>query len=138
MPEEKRKHPRFTVSDNAFIALNCQNVLVAKIKDISMGGASFEIIDTDDLEAIQHDTAQTLDIFLFGNGFRLSNIACRIVYQSLPQANPHGTTIFAHVFTNKQCAAEFRNLNQHQGDALNNFLEKHSILMQSVKVKFPN
>ncbi|MEI6125825.1 MAG: PilZ domain-containing protein, partial [Pseudomonadota bacterium] len=122
MTDERRKHQRFTVSDNAFVALNFQQGQVAKIRDISMGGTSFDVLTTDDLETMEHEPFPTLDIFLFGNDFRLSNIPCSIVYQETPPGNPKGKKIFSQLFINKQCAVEFQNLDQQQEDSLSNFL----------------
>lgn len=124
MQSEKRKHPRFNASDKAFIAFKTN---VGKIRDISLGGASFDIIATDDTDMLQNEHSSTLDIFLFGNCFRISNLQYRPVYHLASVVRDKPRQIFATVFQHIVCAVEFLNLDAGQADSLNLFLQKYTV-----------
>jgi len=128
MQDEKRKHPRFNASDNAFIAFKTN---VGKIKDISMGGASFDIISTEDTDMPHSEHSSTLDIFLFGNCLQISNLQYRPVYHLASAVRNKPRQIFATVFQHIVCAVEFLNLDTGQADSLNQFLQNHTAGMSA-------
>jgi hypothetical protein len=128
MQDEKRKHPRFNARDNAFVAFKAN---VGKIKDISMGGASFDIITTEEADVPDAHQMNTLDIFLFGNCFQLSNVQYRPVYHLAAAVRNTPKQIFSSVFQNIVCAVEFLNLDAFQADSLNHFLQQHTVGMSA-------
>jgi len=83
MGTEQRKNIRFLVKDNIIVALRNGSTKIGKVKDISMGGLSFEHIYDEplNLEPLKRE------VFLWVNEFSLSKIACRVVYD-IPMGTP--------------------------------------------------
>jgi hypothetical protein len=102
---EHRRYLRHLPPVNTFAALGKKYAKVGKVKNISLGGLSFEYI-------CGNDTAQNLsqiDLFVVGNVFHLYNVPCRTIYD-IQIYVPHVQNHFTKILTTKRCGIEFDNL----------------------------
>ncbi len=110
-----RKYSRFLAQDDAFAMLENR---VVKVRNISKGGLSFEYLsDNGGKEA-----AFKLDIFLSENGFHISDLPCRTVY-NISVSKPYIYQTFSQTFTARQCGVEFVELCEEKISQLNFFLK---------------
>lgn len=116
LKSEKRRHVRFKAPENLFAALGNPVQKVGKVKDISMGGLSFEYIagEKEDV-SVSH-----IDIFLSGNGFYLSKVPCKAVYDIPQKAPPFGDHEYSSIDVNR-CGVGFENLTEEINRQLVNF-----------------
>jgi len=119
METERRQFPRFSAAENAFAALRPHFNKLGTIKDISRGGLAFEYIA---LEARGGDEA-AIDIFLTGNGFYLSRIPCKVVYDT-PVTKDEGA--FQHLIEMRRCGIQFGEIEQPMADQLSFFLDHYT------------
>jgi len=118
MGTEQRKSIRFLVQDNVIVALRGKFTKVGRVKDISMGGLAFEHID----EENQNSETSRRDILLWVNGFSLSKLPGRIVYD-VPLATPNEYQgLFIHLIT-RRCGVQFEKLSEDQASQLDLFLK---------------
>jgi hypothetical protein len=117
MIEEQRRYIRFLTKNQTFAALRSGFDKVGKVLDISINGLAFSYIieDTPVVKAFQ------VDIFQSENGFYLSNIPCRIIYD-IPYSNPR-YDLFIHP---RRCGLCFGKLSKKQEDELIYFLKRYS------------
>jgi len=121
MGNEQRKNIRFLAQDNVIVALQSVYTKVGKVKDISMGGLAFEHIDD---EKPNSETSRR-DILLWVNGFRLSKLPGRIVYDiPLPPPNEYQELII-HLIT-RRCGIQFEALSEDQASQLDFFLKTYT------------
>ena len=121
MAAERRKYTRFSVSDNAFAALEPGFDKVGKIKDISVLGLAFEYI-TDEVADID---VSRVDIFLRGEDFFISKIPCKVVYDislETPGANQFSPNGLMH----KRCGLAFERLPNTEKSMIEQFIEAHT------------
>ena len=120
MTIERRKYVRFMAKDDSFAALRNGFKKVGKISDISVGGLAFsylsEITEIDNASHISE-----VDIFLSGNGFHLSNVPCRIVYEA-----PGSTPDEGFLVRMSSCGLMFGELNGSQLEQLELFIENYT------------
>ena len=120
MTIERRKYVRFLAKDVSFAALRNGFKKVGKISDISIGGLGFSYLS----EITEIDVAghiSEVDIFLSGNGFHLSNVPCRIVYEA-PGSTPN-EGFFVRM---SKCGLMFGELNGSQLEQLELFIENYT------------
>jgi hypothetical protein len=86
MTIERRKYVRFLAKKNSFAALRNEFNKVGKIDDISINGLGFSYLSKI-AEVDSTDHHSQVDIFITENGFHLSNVPCRIVYE-IPDPTP--------------------------------------------------
>jgi hypothetical protein len=121
MSNEQRKNIRFLAQDNVIVALQNVYTKIGKVQDISMGGLAFEHIDD---EKPNSETSRR-DILLWVNGFRLSKLPGRIVYDiPLPPPNEY-QGFFFHLIT-RRCGVEFETLSEDQASQLDFFLKTYT------------
>jgi hypothetical protein len=121
MESEQRKSIRFFVQDNVNVALRGKFTKVGRVKDISMEGLAFEHID----EENQNSETSRRDILLWVNGFSLSKLPGRIVYD-VPLATPDEYQgLFIHLIT-KRCGVQFEILSEDQASKLDFFLKTYT------------
>ena len=110
---ETRKHNRLIAQDDAFAALKGEETRVGRITDISAGGLSISY----PFKKNEKDGFKRVDIYLTQNGFRLSDIPCRIVYEEKDVSNgaSNGDTI-------NRCGLRFTDLADDHKTQLNYFL----------------
>ncbi|MEW6375091.1 MAG: PilZ domain-containing protein [Thermodesulfobacteriota bacterium] len=121
MEIEKRKNIRFLVQDNVILALQNGFNRVGKVKDISMGGLSFEHIYDEDLNWV--DSRKNISLWV--NEFNLSKIPCRIVYDIPLQIPPEYDSLTIHLPT-RRCGLQFEALTEHQIAQLDFFLTTYT------------
>jgi len=121
---EKRRHVRFKAPENLFAALGNPVQKVGKVKDISMGGLAFEYIPGEK----EDGSASHVDIFLSGNGFYLSKVPCREVYDFIQPAPSISGHVFSDINMNR-CGIWFENLTEEINRQLVYFFGKHTTEM---------
>ena len=120
MTIERRKYVRFMAKDNSFAALRNGFKKVGKINDISIKGLAFSYLrKTAKADSDLHYSK--IDIFLSGNGFHISNVPCRIVYD-IPDPTPD-EGLFVEM---SRCGLHFQKLTESQSEQLNLFIKNHT------------
>lgn len=121
MGTEQRKNIRFLVKDNIIVALRNGSTKIGKVKDISMGGLSFEHIYDEplNLEPLKRE------VFLWVNEFSLSKIACRVVYD-IPMGTPPEYKSLPIHFITRRCGVQFETLSEDQSTQLDFFLKTYT------------
>ena len=120
MTIERRKYVRFLAKGNSFAALRNGFKKVGKIDDISINGLGFSYLG----EITEVDTAghfSEVDIFNSGNGFYLSNVPCRIVYEALDSTPDEGFLVRM-----SRCGLQFWELTGSQLEQLELFIENNT------------
>ena len=121
MGNEQRKNIRFSVKDNVIVALRGRFTKVGRVKDVSRGGLAFEHIDDEN----QNSEATRRDVLLWVNGFSLSKLPGRIVYD-VPLATPKEyQEFFIHLMT-RRCGVQFETLSGEQASQLDFFLKTYT------------
>jgi hypothetical protein len=121
MGSENRKSIRFFVQDNVNVALRGKFTKIGRVKDISMEGLAFEHIDDEN----QNSETTRRDIHLWVNGFSLSKLSGRIVYD-VPLATPKEyQEFFIHLIT-RRCGVQFEALSGEQASQLDFFLKTYT------------
>lgn len=120
MGVERRKYVRFLAQDNAFAALRGDFRKVGIINDISIKGLGFSYLsktfeDTNDYDSL------SVDIFLSGNGFHLSNIPCMIAYDTPDVGIDKNSSLSMF-----RCGLKFKKLKENQLDQLEFFLKNYT------------
>jgi len=118
---DKRKHPRFLVEGEAVVALQNGVNKIGKVKDVSLGGLSFEHIYETDLNWVHSKK----HLFLWVNDFTLHKIPCRIVYD-FPLPTPSEYKSLAVQLTTHRCGVAFEFLTDDQADRLNFLLKTYT------------
>jgi hypothetical protein len=125
MIAERRRFIRYKMADDAFAALNCPATIVGKLRDLSMGSASFEFIAAP-MEEMHTPGQQTLDIFLLGGIQGLSQVPCQIFFRLPAEHFEDPGRVLFPVVVSRICVAEFQDLSQEQSRTLLDFLMHHS------------
>lgn len=119
---ERRKHARFLVKENATASLHDGFVKIGKVRDVSMGGLSFEYIQAVD-EASNRESLER-NIFLFAKRFSLGQVPCREIYD-LPAHTPDNQPSLKFIIT-RRCCVEFQLLSESQKMQLEFFLRTYT------------
>ena len=106
---DKRKYPRFPVEENVVVALRNGRNRIGKVKDIGLGGLSFEHIYEEDLTGGE----TTKSLILWIKDVNLSKIPCRIVYDRPLQTPTEYDSLAIRLIT-KRCGIEFESLTDEQ------------------------
>jgi len=118
MEIEKRKNIRYLVEEDTIVALQNGFNRIGKVKDISIGGLSFEHIYEDDLDWIH----SRKNVLLWVNDFNISKIPCRVIYD-IPVPIPPEYDSLTVQFITKRCGLEFETLTEYQRAQLDFFLQ---------------
>jgi hypothetical protein len=121
METEKRKDKRVLVGDEVIVALRNKSSRVGRVKDISIGGLSFEHIYDEDLER----EPSKRDLSLWVNNFSMFNLPCRVVYD-IPISEPPEYDILTIHFKTRRCGVQFETLTEHQRAQLDYFLKTYT------------
>ena len=121
MRPEQRKNNRFLVQDDVIAALQNGPTKIGKVKDISIGGLSFEHIQ----DEISSRESFEKNIILLVDGFCLPKVRCRVVYD-IPMPTPDEYQAFPIQFITRRCGVEFERLSESQKTELNVFLRAYS------------
>jgi hypothetical protein len=116
--KERRKHPRFQVKDGAVAVLkSSEHCKVGTIIDVSEGGLAFKYFDEPEL----FDGPLTVDIMIPQEDFTLLDIPCTPVADfKIPSE-----TAFS-MLPMMRCGLQFHQLNDHQANSLQLFLDQHT------------
>ena len=121
MTIERRKYVRFSAKDNSFAALRNGFKKVGKIDDISINGLGFSYL-SEIAEVDSTDHHSQVDIFISENGFHLSNVPCRIVYETPDTTTPdEGFPV-----QRSRCGLQFGELTRIQLEQLELFLKNYT------------
>jgi hypothetical protein len=115
---DKRKHPRVNVGENGIVALQNGISRIGKVKDLSLGGLSFEHIYEEDL--MEGDSKKNLTLLI--DDVHLSKIPCRIIYNHSLQIPTEYDQLTIRLIT-RRCGIEFEVLTDQQIAQLEHFLK---------------
>jgi len=120
MDSEKRKYVRFLAQENAFAALRSGFKKVGKVHDISIKGLAFSYLDKAEEHLSDLDSSQ-VDIFISGNNYHLTNVPCKVVYDT-------ETSVFSSIesIRTNRCGLQFGELAGNQVEQLEYFITKHT------------
>lgn len=121
MEEDKRKDKRFLVGEEVIVALRNKSSRVGRVKDISMGGLSFEHIYDEDLGG-NHSKS---DVSLWVDNYSMADIPCRVVYD-IPISEPPEYDYLSVHFRTRRCGVQFGKLTENQETQLDSFLKTHT------------
>ncbi len=120
MTIERRKYVRFLAKDNSFAALRNGFNKVGKIDDISINGLGFSFLsETTQVDSADHHTQ--VEIFSSDNGLHLSNVPCRIAYET-PDSTPDEDLLVQR----SRCGLQFGELTRIQLEQLELFLKNYT------------
>jgi len=120
MEEDKRKDKRFLVGEEVIVALRNSSSRVGRVKDISMGGLSFEHIYDEELE----EDPSKRDVSLWADNHSMADIPCRVVYD-IPISEPPEYDYLTLHFRTRRCGVQFEKLTENQETQLDSFLKTH-------------
>ena len=116
---DRRRFNRFLTEDNAFAAIGSQYTKVGRIQDICIGGLAFTYIVDDG----PSEQPTFISIFLSGEKVFLSNIPCKIVYDTpLEEQHPLSSVLLR----TRRCGVKFIEPEQEQVTQLKHFLENYT------------
>ncbi|MGQ9648293.1 MAG: PilZ domain-containing protein [Thermodesulfobacteriota bacterium] len=118
METDKRKDERFLVGEEVIVALRNRSSRVGRVKDISMGGLSFEHIYDEDLEG----DASRREVSLWVDDYSMPDIPCRVVYDIPISESPEYDYLSVH-FKSRRCGIQFDLLTKGQKDQLDFFIK---------------
>ena len=124
MESRARQHERFMVRNNAYVSLGGGFIKVGTMKDISLGGTSFEYIMYDDT-LNEASRREKIDIFISRKGFHLTDVPCDIVYD-IPVNTMSVSPLFARNFICRRCGVKFKELTEEHEEKIISFLENHT------------
>ena len=117
MNSERRKTVRFLPRDETYVALRPDFTKLGRLTNISRGGLSFQYIaPKGESEGSTH-----LDLFTGNNGFYLSRLSCKVIYDNRLFENNTSSTSLEH----RRCGLEFGEATQVQAAQLDLYLANH-------------
>jgi len=122
---ERRKYKRVLIKDLLFTVSKPKERNLGRIRDLSQGGMSFEDLpsaDPEDHEA-QNMFSELVDIFGSKGEFHISNLKCRLVFDT-PSNSNHSTFNFFH--KTRRYGIEFCDLTPEQERLIDKILKEHS------------
>ena len=120
LKSENRRHARFNVSDGAYMALSNGQIVVGRIKDVSMGGLAFEFVK-DAYKPLTVDGH--IDLFMSEKNFYLTGLPSRVVYEVAVPKDPN-FRVFSSVDMYK-CGVRFGEMEEDQIAGLGKFIRIH-------------
>jgi hypothetical protein len=122
MISEKRKYPRFLAKDDAYALVGNHVIKVGRLKDISIAGLAFTYIEN--TESCVKDF-YTGTIFVTDSEFYLSNLSCRMIYDS-PLDETFNNRFFKTAFRAKRCGIQFTHITEYQLKKLKFLINHHT------------
>ena len=122
---ERRRHPRYLVKGNLIASLRNGKENIGKVKDISMGGLSFEHMEPVDEKRSNQESLER-NLYLLDD-FSLSGMPCRIIYDT-PVQLIQSTEYMKFPLNSKtrRCGVQFQTLSDDHKRQLELFLETHT------------
>ena len=102
------------------VALRNSSTRIGKVKDISRGGLSFEHTYQEDLNR----TPSQRGILLWTDGFWMSTVPCRVVYD-IPVPTPTEYQSLTIHLTTRRCGIQFEVLSEDQMAKLDFFFKTY-------------
>jgi hypothetical protein len=121
MATDNRKDKRFSMGEEVIVALRNKSSRVGRVKDISMGGLSFEHIYDEELE----QEPSKRDVSLWVDSYSMTDIPCRVVYD-IPISEPPEYDYLTVHFKTRRCGIQFIKLTKNQETQLDYFLKSHT------------
>ena len=120
MEMDKRKSTRFLVTDDVVVVLRDKRSKIGRVRDIGMGGLSFEHVhgENSNLESSKRD------ISLWVNDFSVSHIPCKVVYD-IPIGTPPEHDFLTIRHKTRRCGIQFEALLENQKAQLDLFLKTY-------------
>ena len=118
METERRKNIRFLVQDDVIAVLQNGSAKIGQVKDISIGGLSFDHIYDENLSQEPFKK----DIVLLANEFCIPKVPCRVVYD-IPVPTPTEYQSLIIGLTTRRCGIKFEVLSEDQIAQLDLFLK---------------
>lgn len=115
--KERRGHERVRMGDEVIAALRQGFTRIGRLKDIGLGGLSFEHVYEDPIP----DSIKGR-ISILANGFQIHNIPCRVVYD-IPVAIPEEYASLIIRLQTRRCGVRFEGLDEEQRRRLEEFLK---------------
>ncbi len=122
---EKRKTARFFPKEGTFAAFGNGLSKVGKVKDISLGGLSFEYLYDDETDS----DAKLVDIWMLGAKYALRDVPCKKVYD-IRSASDYENQPFVSTIMNR-CGLQFETLSTDQSAKLSSFIREQTISSMS-------
>jgi hypothetical protein len=114
MNTERRKTVRFLPRNETYVALRPEFTKLGRLIDISKGGLAFRY-----LAHQQQGQAPThLDLFTGDNGFHLSRLPCKVIYDIRFPENEKSSRLFEH----RRCGLKFGEMTEVQATQLELYL----------------
>ncbi len=120
MEADKRKTERFVVRGGAFAGLGRDQLTIGVLKDISMGGLSFEYL----YDEKPGPDADHVDIWMTKGEFFLRDIPCSKVYEITPATN-YDDNQFSSTIMNR-CGLKFGPISADQSTKLSSFINTYA------------
>jgi len=118
---EKRRFIRYQARDKVFAALGEKFSRVGKVTDISVGGLAFEYVG----EPESSNDLTRIDIFVTTNGFHLSRIPCKRIYE-IPSPNSFEQYTPTKDINVRRCGVKFGKLEDKQLSQLKNLIDNYA------------
>ena len=108
---------RFLPQDETYVVLRPDFTKLGRLINISKGGLSFQYIAPKKESEVSTD----LDLFTGNNGFYLSRLPCKVIYDIRFPENEESSKLFEH----RRCGLEFGEATEVQATQLEVYLKKH-------------
>lgn len=123
---ERRKTPRYLVKDDPIASLHNGKVKLGKVRDISMGGLSFEHMEPVNEKRSNQESLER-NLYLSTDGFSLSRVPCRIIYDNPVQLIQLSEYMkFPLDSKTRRCGVQFQTLADDQNMQIELFLRTHT------------
>jgi hypothetical protein len=120
MDSERRKYVRFLAKNKLFAALRSGFNIVGKVDDISIKGLGFSYLSIK-AETDSDRKYSEVDIFISGDGFYLSKVPCKVVYDLSTSTPIEGSFIQM-----SRCGLHFGELSENQLEKLEFLLKDYT------------
>ena len=117
MNPERRKTVRFLPQTETYVALRPDFTKLGRLIDISRGGLSFQYISS----KVESRGPTQLDLFTGNNGFYLSTLRCKVIYDiTLSEQETSATPL-----ERRRCGLEFGEATEAQAAQLELYFTNH-------------
>jgi hypothetical protein len=113
---ERRKHKRFPVTKDTFVALKPDYLEVGRVINISMAGLTFSHM----ADGKPPRQSSDLDIFLVDRTFHLRDVPFRTISDVESDRIPFSSAKM------RKCTVQFEDLTSHQQGELKYFIQNHT------------